>query len=92
MHNWKWFYSKGMYIWCLASCVWLLLQAIKIYETQEAEGVSLAAFILVLIGNIIWFIYAFWVLAERNYVIVLNSVINSIMSVIVIVGIVLYQK
>lgn len=92
MHNWKWFYSKAMYIWCLASCVWLLLQAIKIYETQEAEGVSLAAFILVLIGNIIWFIYAFWVLSDRNYVIVLNSVINCLMSIVVIVGIVLYQK
>lgn len=46
MHNWKWFYENVlMYIWACVSCVWLLLQTIKIYTTQDVSGLSLAALI-----------------------------------------------
>lgn len=92
MHNWKWFYENVlMYIWACVSCVWLLLQTIKIYTTQDVSGLSLAAFILLLIGQIIWFIYAVAVLSKRNYVIMINSLLSGILTTSILIGIGIYS-
>lgn len=91
MHNWKWFYGNVlMYVWACVSCVWLLLQSIKLYTSRNASGISLAAFVLVLLGQVIWFVYACCVLSERNYVIMLNSALSAVLTISIIVGVGIY--
>jgi uncharacterized protein with PQ loop repeat len=72
--------------------VGVLLQAIKIYQTQDAGGVSLATYILALFGCIVWIVYAAKVLKERNNAILINSSISLILVVIIIIGVLIYPS
>jgi uncharacterized protein with PQ loop repeat len=89
-HHWRYYYEKFMYIWCIISPIAVLLQSIKIYQTQDAGGVSLATYILGLVGCIIWIVYAAKVLKERNNAIIINSSISLILVITIIVGVLIY--
>ena len=90
--GWKRKYSQFMLIWAVISHVWLLIQAIEIYITKNVEGVSLPAFILLLCSAVIWFVYGFFVLKEKNYVISVSSGVSATLSTVVIAGIIAYKK
>ncbi len=83
-------YEKFMYVWAIVSPIWLLLQAIQIFQHKNASGVSLPAHIIVLIGSILWIIYAVWALQKRNFVIVSNASLSGLLSIVVIIGKCLY--
>jgi len=89
-HKWKIYYAKAMVVWALLSQIFLLLQVIKIYTEKNAQGVSLPAYIVYIIGNIVWFVYGTWVLAYRNMPIIVSSVVAFALASIIIVGIILY--
>jgi uncharacterized protein with PQ loop repeat len=89
--KWKFYYEKFMILWGIFSPIWILLQAIKIYQLHDAAGVSLASYILVLLGSIIWIIYAAAVLDRKNAVIIINSSITALLAVVVIIGVAIYQ-
>ena len=89
-HHWRYYYEKFMYVYCIISPVAVLLQAIKIYQTQDAGGVSLATYILGLVGCIIWIVYAAKVLKDRNNAIIINSSITLVIVITIIIGILIY--
>jgi uncharacterized protein with PQ loop repeat len=90
--KWKRYYEVFILIWAIFSPTWLLLGAIKIFQTQDAGGVSLASYVLVLLGNIIWLIYGCWVLERRNWVIIGGAIPSAILAIVVIIGICLYPS
>lgn len=88
--RWKLWYAKGMLGWAVISHTFLLLQAIKIYSEKNASGVSLPAYILYLVGAIVWIVYGAFVLQRRNLVIVLSSSIAFLGGLTILIGIILY--
>jgi uncharacterized protein with PQ loop repeat len=89
-HHWRYYYEKFMYVFCIISPIGLLLQSIKIFQTQDAGGVSLATYILALFGSIVWIVYASKVLKERNNAIIINSSISLMLIITIIVGVLIY--
>ncbi len=89
-HHWRYYYEKFMYIYCILAPIGILLQSIKIYQTQDAGGVSLATYILALFGCIVWIVYASKVLKDRNNAIIINSSISLIIVVTIIIGVLIY--
>jgi uncharacterized protein with PQ loop repeat len=90
MHKWKYWYEKFMLVYACLSPLWILIQAVKIFQTQDSSGVSLASYALVLVGAFFWIIYAAVVLEAKNFVIVANSSVTAVLAVITIIGICLY--
>ena len=88
--KWKLYYAKGMIGWAVLSHTFLLIQAIEIYTNENASGVSLAAYIVYLVGAVIWGVYGAFVLTRRNIVIVVSSVTAFLLGTVVLIGIILY--
>lgn len=89
--KWKLWYARSMIFWAVLSQVFLLIQAITIFVGKDAAGVSLAAYILYIVGTVVWCVYAAFVLAHRNWPLLLNGILGFLLSALIIVGIVLYQ-
>ena len=87
---WKEQYSKFMYFWAIASHVWLIVQAIKIFQDQNASGVSLPAFMILVTSAFIWLVYGAFVIEKRNPVIIASALVSMAFGVPVLIGIVLY--
>jgi uncharacterized protein with PQ loop repeat len=88
--KWKIYYAYFILAFALLSHTFELLQAIQIYSQKSAQDVSLPAFILWVVGSVIWFIYGTFVLAIPNWPIIVSSVAAFILGIIIVVGIVLY--
>jgi uncharacterized protein with PQ loop repeat len=88
--GWKVNYSKFMIFWAMASHVWLIVQSVKIYRNQNAAGVSLPAFMILLTSSIVWLIYGAFVLERRNKVIVISSSVSMLLGIPVLVAILKY--
>lgn len=88
--RWKVYYSRFMVGWAVVAHTALLLQSVEIYRTKNASGVSLPAFVVYTFSSIIWFIYGVFVLARRNYVIMVSSTLATLLGATIVVGIVLY--
>jgi uncharacterized protein with PQ loop repeat len=71
--------------------MWLLIQIIELYQSKNGSGISLLAFVILLISAVIWFVYGCFVLPDRNYVLVISGSISFVFSVIMIVGILMYS-
>lgn len=89
--KWKVWYARFMLVWAVLSNTFLLLQLIKIYTDKDAQGVSIAAYAVYVFGCGVWITYAAAVLAQRNWVIVVNSSLACVLAVIILVGAVVYQ-
>ena len=89
--NWKIWAARGMIIFALATQIFLILQAAKIFETQNAAGVSLPAFIVYSVSMIFWIIYSGWVLRAINWPLMLSSVLGLLMSILIVIGIAIYN-
>jgi uncharacterized protein with PQ loop repeat len=90
--KWKIWYARFMLIWAVLSNTFLLLQLIQIYNDKDAQGVSIAAYAVYIVGSIFWIVYGAWVLGQCNWVIVLNSSLACLLAVVVLVGAVLYRN
>jgi uncharacterized protein with PQ loop repeat len=91
-HHWRYYYEKFMYVFVIIAPIGLLLQSIKIFQTQDAGGVSLATYILSLFGCIVWIVYAAKVLKDRNNAIIINSSISLILVITIIIGVLIYPS
>ena len=87
---WKKRYAQFMIIWAVVSQIWLLLQAIKIFKDKDASGVSLASYIVLIFSNIFWFVYGMFVIGHDK-VIIISSIIAFLLSIVIVVGIALYN-
>ena len=87
---WKIYFAKWMVIWSVVSQCFLFLQAIEIFQQKNAAGVSLAAFILYQVSNIVWFYYGFYILAAPNVPIIASSVVSFLLVIVILVGIGIY--
>jgi uncharacterized protein with PQ loop repeat len=81
-----------MLVWAVLSNAFLLLQLIKIYQDQDASGVSIAAYATYVFGCIIWIVYGTIVLAQLNWVIVVNSSLALALAVVILAGAVVYAN
>ncbi len=88
--KWKYYYARFMLLWAVTSHAFGLIQAIEIYQSKNASGVSLAAWSVYIASSIIWIIYGAAVLARRNLVIVTSSSIGVTLGTIIVIGIILY--
>lgn len=88
--DWKYYYEKCMFLWAIFGQTWLLLQVIKIYQTQDVSGLAIVSYILLIFGAVVWFIYACFVLPDRNWIIIVNSSISFVLAWTVVAGILLY--
>lgn len=87
---WKSRYEKFMYLFVFASQVWLILQLVELYKTKQSEGLSIPAFAVLIFVNLVWIFYALVILEPRNNVILLNSSMSLVLSIIILVGILVY--
>jgi uncharacterized protein with PQ loop repeat len=69
---------------------WILIQAITIFLTHEAAGLSWLAFLLTVIFSSIWLFYGCFVVEQRDWLIVASSISTIITSTLVLVGIKMY--
>jgi len=81
-------FAWAMMVLVLVESVFLFLQAGKGFHTKSTEDIDLAAFILLLISNIMWLLYGFFVLQDLP--VILSGFLYTIGSILVIVTIVLY--
>lgn len=89
--KWKVWYARFMLIWAVLSNAFLLLQLIKIYTDKDAQGVSIAAYAVYVFGCAVWITYGAAVLAQCNWVIIVNSAIACVLAIIILVGSIIYQ-
>lgn len=89
--QWKVWYARFMLLWAVLSNTFLLLQLIKIYSEKDAQGVSIAAYAVYIFGCGIWITYGAAVLAQRNWVIILNSSLACALATIILAGAIVYQ-
>ena len=76
--KWKVWYARSMLVWAVLSQIFLLLQVIKIYTEKDAAGVSLAAYAVYIFGTVVWFVYGAFVLAHKNWALIINALIGFI--------------
>lgn len=77
-----------MMVMVVVESVFLFLQAAKGFETKSTEDIDLAAFILLLVINVMWFFYGLFVV--KDIPIMLSAVLYVIGSALVILTIILY--
>lgn len=80
-----------MYAWAALSHIWLLIQTIQIYTSQDVSSLSLIAFGLLLSNSIIWFTYGAYVLEWKNKPILISSAVSFTLVIIALVGIIIYS-
>lgn len=88
--KWKLWYAKAMLAWVVLGKAFLVIQAVEIFTSKNAAGVSLAAYIVYIIGSVIWLIYGAMVLQRKNLVIVVSAATAIVMGVIVLIGVIMY--
>lgn len=89
--QWKVWFARFMLVWAVLSNAFLLLQLIKIFTDRDAKGVSIAAYAVYIFGSGVWITYAAAVLAQRNWVIILNSALACALAVVILAGAIVYQ-
>lgn len=69
---------------------WMLIQAVTIFVSHEAHGLSWIAFLLTAVFSVIWLFYGYFVVEGRDWVIISSSISTLITSILVLVGIKMY--
>lgn len=87
---WKERYTSFMMVWAIVSHLSVLLQSIKIYRTKDVSGIALEMYFITLVGTLFWFIHGYWVMAPRNWIIVISSILSFLIQSSIIIGIFLY--
>jgi uncharacterized protein with PQ loop repeat len=87
---WKERYTSFMMVWAIASHLAAVLQAIKIYRTQDVSGIALEMYIITIVGTLFWFIHGYWVMEPRNWIIVISSILSFLIQSSIIIGIFIY--
>ncbi len=85
-------YAQFMVVFSMISALFLILQIVQIYSHSDAMGQSFSAYVIFLIGQILWIIYGSLVLANKNMPIVWGSIVSGLLSIPILTGIVLYGK
>lgn len=88
--KWKLYYARAMIPLAILFHAFGAIQAYEIYSSQNASGVSLAAYVVYVISAMTWFCYGAFVLVRRNLIIMLSSMTAFTLGVIILVGIILY--
>lgn len=81
-----------MLVWAVLSNIFLLLQLIKIFADKDAQGVSIAAYAVYVFSCAVWITYGAAVLAQCNWVIVVNSTLACALAVVILAGAIVYQS
>jgi uncharacterized protein with PQ loop repeat len=89
--KWKVGYGKFMLFWAVLSHSWLVIQAVDVYYNKDSRGISIPAFIFLIISGMIWFIYGAFAMTVRNNVIVVSSIVSFIVASVLLVGIIMYK-
>ena len=89
--KWKLWYARFMLLWAVLSNTFLLLQLIKIYQDKDAAGVSIAAYAVYIFGSVLWVTYGAAVLAQFNWVLVINSSLACALAIVILGGAIKYQ-
>jgi uncharacterized protein with PQ loop repeat len=87
---WKHRFEQFMWVFVLASQSWLIVQAVDVFKTKNANGLSALAWSSLVAVHIIWIIYARFVLQPSNGIILANSSMSLILSILILVGILIY--
>lgn len=82
--------AQFMNLWAVISEVFLLLQIIHIFAYQNSEGVSAPAYFVYGLSAIVWLVYARFVLARPNMPLIINNILDVILSSVLLVGIYVY--
>lgn len=80
--------SAIMMILVVVESTFLFIQAAHGFETQSAEDVDLAAFIILLVTNIAWMAYGFFVI--HDFPVLLSGFLYTVGAVLVIITVILY--
>jgi len=89
--KWKIYYAKLMVVFAVLSQVFLLLQVIEIFQTKTASGVSIPAYFVYELSNLLWGYYATKILLYVNYPILLSCIVSFVLAGIIIAGAFIYQ-
>jgi uncharacterized protein with PQ loop repeat len=90
--GWRKDFTNAMIGWAVISKVFLVLQALKIYHSQSAAGVSFYAYVIYLVGAVVWFVYGAYVLVPRSTSLILSGILAFLGGVVILIGIFLYGE
>lgn len=90
--GWRRNYSNFMVLWAIVSRVWLVLSIVELTKTEDSTGVSLPAYVFIVVGSLAWFVYGFAVLSQVDYAIVVGSFLSFILAIIMLCLIQKYAK
>lgn len=82
-------YAYIMLVLVFVESSFLFLQAGKAYRTKSTADLDLTAFIILLISNVMWIVYAFWLIKDRTLMI--SAILYVIGAILIIVAILMYS-
>lgn len=88
--KWKMYYKKWILIWSPLSHIWLFVLLVSVFNNEDASSLSIISFVIFICSSIIWFIYGFFVLEDRNYAIIASAVTAFCLGCTSILAIILY--
>jgi uncharacterized protein with PQ loop repeat len=88
---WKERYGQFMHVWAVLAHTWLVIQAVELYQSQNAGGLSVWAFAFYIFSSMLWLIYGVWALRPKNWVIIISSILAIALGALIMVGIIVYQ-
>lgn len=80
--------SYIMMVLVIVEASFLFIQAGRGFETQSAEDIDLVAFIILLLTNVAWMAYAFFVI--HDFPVLLSGLLYTIGAALVLVTVALY--
>ena len=86
----KKYFKIGMMILLTIEASFLFIQAAKSFETKSVDDLNLTAFIILLVTNIAWLLYGFFIV--HDFPLMLSGMLYVVGSILVIVAIVLYRS
>lgn len=90
--DWRVGFTQFVGVWAIVSQAALLVQLISVYRTKEVSGLSLVAFAIMLVSQVVWFTYGMWAKPERDWPLATSAALAFALSLAIIVGIIAYQR
>jgi uncharacterized protein with PQ loop repeat len=88
--TWKDYYKKWILVWSPLSHIWLFVLLVSVFKNEDASDLSIVSFSIFVFSSIMWFIYGFFVLEEKNFAIIASSVTAFTLGVTSIFAIIAY--
>jgi uncharacterized protein with PQ loop repeat len=90
--GWRVYYSYFVSLWAVASQAAYFTQALSVYSNRDVSGLSLPTYVILVVSNVIWFVYGAWAAGRAPDVpIIVSATLGFCVTLSILVGILLYR-